>query len=73
MDKHPTQAAPEYLIRLKEVRKQVPYCPSTIYLKISRGEFPKPISLGRAVAWRQSDIDAWIAEKIEAGWTKEAA
>lgn len=59
----------ETLIRLSEVMKRVPYSRSTIYLKVSRNEFPQPVSLGpRAVAWRASAIDAWIAERVEAGW-----
>ncbi len=38
---------------------------STIYLKMSRGEFPRPISLGkRAVGWCQSDIENWLEERI---------
>jgi prophage regulatory protein len=59
----------ETLIRLSEVMKRVPYSRSTIYLKVSRNEFPQPVSLGaRAVAWRASAVEAWIAERIEAGW-----
>ncbi len=56
------------LIRLSEVLKRVPYSRSTIYLKVARGEFPQPVSLGaRAVAWVQADVDAWIDRRIAAG------
>jgi prophage regulatory protein len=56
---------PEKFLRLTEVQKRVPYSRSTIYLKVSRGEFPKPIDLGaRAVAWLESDVDEWIASRI---------
>jgi prophage regulatory protein len=55
----------ENLLRLSEVQRRVPYSRSTIYLKVSRGEFPQPIDLGaRAVAWLESDIDDWIASRI---------
>lgn len=55
----------EKFLRLTEVQLRVPYSRSTIYLKIARGEFPQPINLGaRAVAWLESDIDAWIASRI---------
>ena len=55
-------------MRLAEVQRRVPYSRSTIYLKASRGEFPKPIDLGaRAVAWLESDIDEWIASRIAKG------
>lgn len=37
---------------------------STIYEMIRRGEFPRPIKLGaRAVGWRRSDIEAWLASR----------
>ena len=57
---------PQRFLRLAEVQRRVPYSRSTIYLKVSRGEFPPPIDLGaRAVAWLESDIDEWIASRIE--------
>jgi prophage regulatory protein len=58
----------EKFIRLAEVQRRVPYSRSTIYLKISRGEFPPPIDLGaRAVAWLDSEIDEWVASRIAKG------
>lgn len=54
------------LKRLPDVLKRVGYSRSTIYQLIAEGKFPKPISLGeRAVAWLESDIDAWIAARVE--------
>jgi prophage regulatory protein len=62
----------ENLIRLSEVMTRVPYSRSTIYLKVARNEFPEPVSMGaRAVAWVESEIDSWIAKRIEAGWDGE--
>jgi prophage regulatory protein len=56
------------LLRLNDVRERVPYSRSTIYKLISQGEFPKPVSIGeRAVAWVESDVDAWIEARIESG------
>jgi prophage regulatory protein len=53
-------------LRFPQVRTRVGLSRSTIYLKIVNGEFPKPISLGaRAVAWLESDIDAWIAAQVK--------
>ncbi len=44
---------------------------STIYLRISKNEFPVPISLGgRAVGWLEEDIENWLAEKIKASRTQ---
>lgn len=37
---------------------------SSIYAMIRVGEFPRPVHIGRrAVAWRQSDLDTWIASR----------
>jgi prophage regulatory protein len=56
------------LLRLAEVRDRVPYSRSTIYQLVAEGKFPKPISLGaRAVAWLESEIDQWIASRIDKG------
>lgn len=55
----------ETLYRLPKVKARTGLSRSTIYDKIKRGEFPKPVALSaRAVGWRQSDIDAWIASRI---------
>jgi prophage regulatory protein len=62
------------LLRLADVRDRVPYSRSTIYQLITQGKFPKPFSLGaRAVAWLESDIDAWIAARIDEGDRSRAA
>ncbi len=38
---------------------------STIYAKMDRGEFPKPVKISRnRVAWPESVVSAWIASKI---------
>lgn len=40
---------------------------SSIYKFMEEGRFPQSISLGaRAIAWQQSDIEAWIESKIKA-------
>lgn len=38
---------------------------SSIYAGMAAGAFPKPIKLGsKAVGWLESEIEAWIAERI---------
>ncbi len=57
---------PTSIQRLPTVTARTGLPRSSIYRKISRGEFPKPIALGaRSVGWLSSDIDAWIASQIE--------
>lgn len=62
------------LIRIHEVRNRIGYSKATIYRKVSIGEFPRPYNLGaRAVAWLESEIDSWIAERVEARTQKDGA
>ena len=54
------------LIRLKEVMSCSGLARSTIYKYIAAEKFPRPVPLGgRAVAWVDSEIDAWICEKAD--------
>jgi len=47
------------ILRLPVVRARTGLSRSTIYLKVSEGSFPRPISLGaRSVGWVESEIDA---------------
>ena len=58
---------PKKFLRLPDVIERVGYSRPSIYLKMSRGEFPRPINLGpRAVGWLESDIDNWISERVAA-------
>ena len=55
------------LLRLKSLKVKIGLGKTSIHEKIKRGEFPKSIPLGaRAVAWLESDIDAWIQAQIVA-------
>jgi len=55
------------LIRLPAVIEMTGYSRATIYRKMSDGTFPAAVRLGaRAVAWRSTDIDAWIASRLPA-------
>lgn len=52
-------------LRLNDVKNRTGLSRSTIYLNISRGTFPKPISLGmRCVGWLESEIDEWMDARI---------
>ncbi|HDX8417264.1 TPA: AlpA family phage regulatory protein [Yersinia enterocolitica] len=33
-------------------------------LLINIGEFPKPIKLGRSSRWLQSEVEAWVQQRI---------
>jgi prophage regulatory protein len=53
------------ILRLPVIKELTGLSRSTIYLRMSKGEFPSSISLGgRAVGWLESDIEGWLDEKI---------
>tara|TARA_R100000935_G_C2802270_1_gene151045 strand:+ start:664 stop:855 length:192 start_codon:yes stop_codon:yes gene_type:complete len=53
----------ERLMRRNEVEATTALSRAAIYAKMADGSFPKPVRIGkRAVAWRQSDIAAWIEQ-----------
>ncbi len=53
---------PTRLLRKPVVLDRVGFSKSELYRRIKSGKFPAPIKLGaRAVAWRESDVDAWMA------------
>jgi prophage regulatory protein len=53
------------ILRLPVVKARTGLSRSTIYLQVSDGSFPRPVSLGaRAVGWVESDIEEWISRKI---------
>jgi prophage regulatory protein len=51
------QRKPKPMLRLRAVKQIIPYSTSTIYDRISKGTFPKPVPIGpRAVAWIEDEI-----------------
>ena len=54
----------EKLLRRPEVEARTGLARSTIYDWMKRREFPPPVRLGaRLVAWRESDLDAWLESR----------
>ena len=52
-------------LREPAVEEKTGLSESSIYAKIAKDQFPKPIKLGaRAVAWLESDVEAWMDERI---------
>lgn len=53
------------ILRLPQVKTRTGLSRSTVYLKLSQGNFPKPVPLGpRAIGWLESEIDEWIERRI---------
>ena len=60
------------ILRLPNVTSMTGLSRSTIYLLISKGVFPKAINLNsRAVGWLESDVEAWLSERVHASRQNE--
>lgn len=54
------------ILRLPAVKARTGLSRSTIYLRMSEGFFPKPVSLGgRAIGWVECEINDWLNKQIE--------
>ena len=61
------QRAEEKIARRKKVEARTGLSRSSIYAGIKAGTFPKPIQHGaQSVGWLESEIDAWLRERIAA-------
>jgi prophage regulatory protein len=55
------------ILRLPAVKTRTGLSRSTIYLRVSQGRFPRPVSLGgRAVGWVEAEIQEWLQQRIAA-------
>lgn len=55
----------EQLLPLTDVEAAIGFKRSHIYDLIKQGRFPPPVAIGTCRRWKQSDIQKWIAEKIQ--------
>lgn len=54
------------IIRLPQVRGMVGLGTTAIYDKMKKNDFPKQIKIGRLSGWVESEVQAWINERIRA-------
>lgn len=53
------------IIRLPDLLNKTGFSKTTAYRLIKEAGFPQPIALGgRAVGWVESEIDAWIEQRM---------
>lgn len=53
--------------RKHRVLSQIGMGNTWLYEAIAKGEFPAPVRLGaRAVGWRRSDVEEWLASREKA-------
>ena len=53
------------LLRRPGVQDKVGFKRTALYELIRRGLFPSPIKIGRSSFWVESEIDAWIEQRIQ--------
>jgi len=59
---------PPALIRLDTVMARTGLSRSTLYAYMREGRFPQPVAISeRCVAWIESEISDWIADRIAKG------
>ncbi len=58
---------PDALLATPEVLKRLAIGETTLWRLEKKGQFPKPVFLGRCKRWRASDIDAFIAAAAGSG------
>lgn len=54
------------LMRLEQLMLKIGLKKPTIYSMMKRGLLPRPIKIGRASLWVESEIDEFLATKINA-------
>jgi prophage regulatory protein len=57
---------PRKILRPPTVLDRTGLSRSSVYLRVTEGRFPRPVSLGaRAVGWIETEVEEWIARQIE--------
>lgn len=58
------QSTPTRLLRLPELIGRVKFSRAAIYRLMASGRFPRYIKVGAASFWVESEVEAWIQERI---------
>jgi prophage regulatory protein len=65
MNTNPKQNTQITLMRIPQILKVMPVSKSKFWLMVQKGEFPKPIKIGRSSFWTVKQVQAFIEEKVE--------
>jgi prophage regulatory protein len=57
------QIPPITLMRIPQILKVMPVSKSKFWLMVQKGEFPKPIKIGRSSFWTIEQVQAFIRER----------
>lgn len=54
------------LVTLPTVLDRLKLSRSQIYALMARGEFPKPLKIGRSARWSSQELEVWVEAKLSA-------
>lgn len=57
------QIPPITLMRIPQILKVMPVSKSKFWLMVQKGEFPRPIKIGRSSFWTIEQVQAFIREQ----------
>jgi prophage regulatory protein len=63
MSQSNTQISPITLMRIPQILKMMPVSKSKFWLMVQKGEFPKPIKIGRSSFWTIEQVQAYLRER----------
>ncbi len=63
MSQSNNQIPPITLMRIPQILKVMPVSKSKFWLMVQKGEFPKPIKIGRSSFWTIEQVQAFIRER----------
>jgi len=52
------------LMRIPQILKMMPISKSKFWLMVQKGEFPKPIKIGRSSFWTAEQVQTFIGERM---------
>ena len=58
------QIPPITLMRIPQILKVMPVSKSKFWLMVQKGEFPKPIKIGRSSFWTIEQVQAFIKGRV---------
>jgi prophage regulatory protein len=53
------------LMRISQILKVIPVSKSKFWLMVQKGEFPKPIKIGRSSFWTIEQVQTFIRERTK--------
>lgn len=63
MSQSNNQIPPITLMRIPQILEVMPVSKSKFWLMVQKGEFPKPIKIGRSSFWTIEQVQAFIRER----------